>query len=166
MTPDDIRKVALGFEGVSEVDHWGRPAFRTRKRIFAVIRPDGLWLYLPEERKEFLFEADPKAFVRYMWGKHPEIIVQTDRVSKKELAALLREAYESALPPPKPAKKEGRPQPPIFCHCAQTRALTILCAASAANPSVANCSSRSARSCPLEWDAPSASDDALCAGRS
>ena len=109
MTPDEIRKVALAFEGVSEIDHWGRPAFRTKKRIFAVIRPDGLWLYLPEERKEFLFEADPKTFVKYMWGKHPEIIVQTDRVSKKELTALLREAYENALPPPK--KEGGRSRP-------------------------------------------------------
>ena len=103
ITPDDIRKLALGFEGVGEVDHWGRPAFRTRKRIFAVIRPDGLWLHLPEERKEFLFEADPQAFVKFMWGKRAEIIVQPERVSKKELAVLLREAYEHALP----QKKEG-----------------------------------------------------------
>jgi hypothetical protein len=105
--PEDIRKLALAFDGATEVDHWGRPAFRTKKRIFAVIRPGGLWLYLPEERKEFLFEADARAFVKYMWGKHPEILVQTDHVSKKELAALLREAYENALPPAKPAKKEG-----------------------------------------------------------
>ena len=78
--------------------------------------PGWLWLYLPEERKEFLFEADPKAFVKYMWGKHPELIAQPDRISKKELAALLREAYEAALPPPKkergprgPAAKRKRP---------------------------------------------------------
>jgi hypothetical protein len=106
---DSIRETALSFDGAREVDHWGRPAFRTTKRTFAVIRPDGLWLHLPEERKEFLFEADAQAFVKFMWGKHPEIIVQPERVSKKELAALLREAYENALPP----KKEGgrsRPQ--------------------------------------------------------
>lgn len=102
--PDDVRNLALALGGTSEVDHWGRPAFRTTRRIFAVIRPDGLWLHLPEERKEFLFAADAKAFVKYMWGKHPEILVQTDRVSKKELTALLREAYENALPPAKPAK--------------------------------------------------------------
>jgi hypothetical protein len=77
--------------------------------MFAVIRPDGVWLYLPEERKEFLFEADPKAFIKFMWGKHPELIVQPDRISKKELTALLREAYEAALP----EKKEGgRGRPP------------------------------------------------------
>ena len=98
-----IRETALAFDGVREIDHWGRPAFRTSKRIFAVIRPDGLWLYLPEERKEFLFEADPKAFVKFMWGKRAEIIVQPERVSKKELAVLLREAYENTLP----QKKEG-----------------------------------------------------------
>ena len=107
--PEEIRKIALSFDGVSEVDHWGRPAFRTKRRIFAVMRPDGLWLYLPEERKEFLFEADPRAFVKYMWGKHPELIVQPERVSKKELAALLREAYEAALPP---NKEGGRSRPP------------------------------------------------------
>src|SRR5436305_14960491 len=109
-TPDHIRKLVLAFEGATEVDHWGRPAFRTKKRIFAVIRPDGLWLYLPEERKEFLFEADPKASVRYMWGKHPEIIVQTERVSKKELSALLRQAYANALPPSKPVNGARRRQ--------------------------------------------------------
>ena len=104
-TTDEIRAIALAFEGVREVDHWARPAFRTARRMFAVIRPDGLWLYLPEERKDFLFEADPKAFVKYMWGKHPELIAQPDRLSKKELAALLREAYQAALPAPKEPRR-------------------------------------------------------------
>ena len=104
-----VRKIALSFDGATEVDHWGRPAFRTARRIFAVIRPDGLWLHLPQERKEFLFEADSKAFVKYMWGKSAEILVQPERVSKKELERLLREAYEQALPPPK--KEGGRSRP-------------------------------------------------------
>jgi hypothetical protein len=104
-TPADVRKIALALEGVKEVDHWGRPAFRTKKRIFAVIRPDDLYLHLPAERKEFLFEADPATFVKFMWGKTPEIIVQLDRIAKKELAALLREAWDLAAPPYKPAQK-------------------------------------------------------------
>lgn len=104
-----IREIALSFEGTREIDHWNRPAFRTSRRIFAVIRPDGLWLHLPEERKEFLFAADPETFVKYMWGKHPELLLQPERVSKKELTAFLREAYEHALP----AKREGgRSRPP------------------------------------------------------
>ena len=74
--PEDVRKTAMALEGVSEVDHFGRPSWRTKKRIFAVMRPDGLYLNLPQERREFLFEADPKVFVKYMWGKTANVIVQ------------------------------------------------------------------------------------------
>lgn len=97
----DIRKIALALDGVTEIDHFARPAFRTARRIFAVIRPDGLFLQLPGERKEFLFEADPETFVKYMWGKTANVIVQPERVPKKELAALIREAWEFNRPAPK-----------------------------------------------------------------
>ena len=71
-----------------------------------MIRPDGLYLHLPEERKEFLFAADPVTFVKYMWGKRAEIIVQLGRISIKELQTLLREAYEYSLPPVKAQKRK------------------------------------------------------------
>jgi hypothetical protein len=102
----DIRRIALALEGATEIDHWGRPAFRTKKRIFAVVRPDGLYLHLPDERKEFLFGADPKAFVKYMWGKTANVIVQPECISKKELTVLIREAWEFNLPPPPKAKRK------------------------------------------------------------
>jgi hypothetical protein len=110
-TPDDVRKIALALDGVSEVDHFGRPSYRTTKRIFAVMRPDGLYLNLPEERKEFLFNAGPDVFVKYMWGKTANVIVQIAKVSKKELTALIGEAWAHNLPPPKktkPAKPRKR----------------------------------------------------------
>jgi len=107
-TTADIRKIALALEGVTEVDHFARPAFRTTKRIFAVIRPDGLYLNLPDERKEFLFEADPETFVRYMWGKTANVIVQPERISKAELAALIREAWDFNRPAPKKPAKAAR----------------------------------------------------------
>lgn len=107
----DIRKIALALDGVTEIDHFSRPAFRTKKRIFAVIRPDGLFLHLPDERKEFLFEADPKTFVKYMWGKTANVIVQPGRVSKKELAALICEAWAFNLPSsPKATKPKVAPK--------------------------------------------------------
>jgi len=119
-SPNDIRKIALSFEGVGEGDHRGRPAFRTTRRIFAVIRRDGLWLHLPAERKEFLFEADPQAFVKYMWGKSKEILVQPERVSKTELERLLREAYEHAQPP----EKEGGRSRPLKSQTTKPKAAT------------------------------------------
>jgi hypothetical protein len=94
----DIRRIALSFDGVSEIDHWGRPAFRTKKRIFAVVRPDGLNLNLPEERKEFLFAAAPSVFVRQTWGRKAILIAQYENIPKPELALLLREAYEHSGP--------------------------------------------------------------------
>jgi hypothetical protein len=109
-TSADVRKLALALDGVSEIDHWGRPAFRTRKRIFAVIRPDGLFLHLPEERKQFLFEAAPDVFVKFMWGKTANVIVQIAEVSKKELQALIREAWQHATPAAKPAKPRAAPK--------------------------------------------------------
>jgi hypothetical protein len=103
-SPADVRKIALALDGVTEIDHFARPAYRTTKRIFAVMRPDGLYLNLPDERKEFLFTADPKTFVKYMWGKTANVIVQIDSVSAKELKALIGEAWTHNLPPPPKAK--------------------------------------------------------------
>jgi len=97
-TPADVRKFALSLEGVTEIDHFARPAYRTPKRIFAVMRPDGLYLNLDDERKEFLFEADPKVFVKYMWGKRANVIVQIGKIGKRELEALIREAWEKNRP--------------------------------------------------------------------
>jgi hypothetical protein len=108
----DIRKAALALDGVGEIDHWGRPAFRTTKRIFAVLRPDGLFLHLSDERKEFLFEADPETFVKYMWGKRANVIVQFERISKKELEGLIREAWDFNRPPPPKAKAKPKPARP------------------------------------------------------
>ena len=88
------------------------------KRIFAVIRPDGLFLHLPDERKEFLFEAAPDTFVKYMWGKTANVIVQLGKIGKRELEGLIREAYDASLPPAKPKRpakgkpKDGAASPP------------------------------------------------------
>ena len=87
-TAADVRKCALALDGVDEVDHWGRSAFRTKKRIFAVMRPDGLYLHLTEERKQFLFEAAPEVFVRFMWGKTANVIVRIAEVSAMIAAAV------------------------------------------------------------------------------
>ena len=108
-TAAEIRKTALALVGVTEVDHFGRLSFRTKKRIFAVVRPDGLYLHLPDERKEFLFEADPKTFVKFMWGKRSNVIVDLKRIGKRELDALIREAWENAKPLAKsPVVKRGK----------------------------------------------------------
>jgi len=103
-TASDVRKIALGLDGVSEVDHWNRPSYRTKKRIFAVMRPDGLYLDLPEEANQFPSQAASEVFVRFMWGKTANVIVQIAKLPRRELEALVREAWQNARPPAKPAK--------------------------------------------------------------
>lgn len=110
-TAADVRKFALSLEGVTEVDHFGRPSFRTKKRIFAVVRPDGLNLMVPDERKEFLFNAAPDVFVKKMWGKRSYMVVQLCKIAKSELEGLIREAHEAAMPsakPRRPAKAKAK----------------------------------------------------------
>ncbi|HEY0299860.1 MAG TPA: MmcQ/YjbR family DNA-binding protein [Rhizomicrobium sp.] len=111
-TISDVRKIALALDGVAAVDHFGRPSYRTKKRIFAVMRPDGLFLHFPDERKEFLFAADPKVFVKYMWGARPNVIVQIDKIDRRELEALIREAWAfSSAPAKKPsARRAAKPR--------------------------------------------------------
>ena len=111
ITTAGIRKFVLSLPGVEEMDHFGRPSFRTKKRIFIVVRPDGLNLMVPDERKEFLFQAAPDIFVKKMWGKRPYMLVQLDRIGKADLEDLIREAHAAALPPAKskrPAKAKPR----------------------------------------------------------
>ena len=43
-----------------------------------------------------------------MWGKTANVIVQLPLVSKKELEALIREAWEYSAPAPKRAKTKPR----------------------------------------------------------
>jgi hypothetical protein len=77
-TPADVRKMALSLPGVSEIDH---------------------------ERKEFLFAAHPKVFVKYMWGKRANVIVQIDKIGKRELEALIHESHAINSPSQSASKK-------------------------------------------------------------
>jgi hypothetical protein len=47
-------------------------------------------------------------FVKFMWGKRSNVIVQIDKISKKELEALIREAWEMNRVAPKAKKASAR----------------------------------------------------------
>ena len=95
---DDVRKIALALPGVEEVDHWGVPAFRTKRRIFITLRPSEqkAMFHITEEHQEILFEARPEAFEPLHWGKVTRCFVNLKNVPKRELEALVREAADYA----------------------------------------------------------------------
>ncbi|KRF20055.1 hypothetical protein ASG93_31665 [Paenibacillus sp. Soil787] len=42
VTADEIRSIALSLPETEEHDHWEKPSFRVRSKIYAVIQPDGV----------------------------------------------------------------------------------------------------------------------------
>jgi len=96
----DIRRLALALPGVEEVDHWGVPAFRTKRRIFVTLRPDEqkAMFHLTEEHQEILFEARPEAFEPLHWGKVTRAMLNLKKIPLRELEALVREAADAAAP--------------------------------------------------------------------
>lgn len=109
-TCEDVREIALAVAGVTEVDHWGAPAYRTKRRIFITLRPNEqkAMFHITEEHQEILFEARPDAFEPLHWGKVTRCMVNLKKVPKRELEKLVREAADYAAPPAKkrPAKRK------------------------------------------------------------
>lgn len=105
-----FRELALSHEGAIEVPHMERAAFRTKRRIFATLPPDGETanLLLDAVLQEALCAAQPKVFapVPGGWGRMGYTTVQLARVSEVDLIRVLAEAHERASVPP--AKRARR----------------------------------------------------------
>lgn len=109
-----FREIALSFEGAIEVPHMERAAFRTKRRIFATLPPDGATanLMLELDLQEALCEAKPEAFapVPGGWGRMGYTTVNLRVVSEPDLIQALTEAHARASEPKKKpaAKRAGR----------------------------------------------------------
>jgi hypothetical protein len=100
MTVDDLRALALALPEAEEHDHFGRPSFRVRGKIFAtVLEADGRTnLKLPREEHEALVASDPETFGTVTWGALIRTSVRLDRVDPAELAELVEEAWRGVAP--------------------------------------------------------------------
>lgn len=112
ITAARFRDIALSFEGALEVPHMERAAFRTKRRIFATLPPDGASanLMLDLDLQEALCEALPDAFspVPGGWGRMGYTTVDLRVVSELDLIRALTEAHERASEPKKkPAAKRA-----------------------------------------------------------
>lgn len=103
-----FRKLALSFEGAIEVPHMERAAFRTKRRIFATMPPDGASanLLLDPELQEAVCENLPNAFapVPGGWGRMGYTTVNLRVVSEEELMPVLTESHALASQPKTKAK--------------------------------------------------------------
>jgi hypothetical protein len=118
VTAARFRQIALSFEGALEVPHMERAAFRTKRRIFATLPPDGKSanLLFDLDLQEALCEALPDAFspVPGGWGRMGYTTVDLRAVSVADLTRALGEAHARASEPkskPKASRKGRRGGP-------------------------------------------------------
>jgi hypothetical protein len=100
MEPEDLRALALALPEAEEHDHFGRPSFRVRGKIFATLLVDERRtnLKLPREEHEALVASDPETFGTVTWGSLIRTSVRLDRVDPAELAELVEEAWRTVAP--------------------------------------------------------------------
>jgi hypothetical protein len=109
-----FRELALSFDGTIEVPHMDRAAFRTARRIFATLPPDGASanLLLDPDLQEAVCEMLPKAFapVPGGWGRMGYTTVNLHVVSEADLIRALTEAHARASEPKTRRKTKRAPR--------------------------------------------------------
>ncbi|HET7689953.1 MAG TPA: MmcQ/YjbR family DNA-binding protein [Nocardioidaceae bacterium] len=96
MTPDDVRRLALGLEGAVEAPHHGFPSFR-RRTIFATLPDEGtLNVLLVEERVRDAVAESPGFCAERWWGKKLTAVHVTLADADEQIVAeLLADAWEA-----------------------------------------------------------------------
>lgn len=110
MTPEEVRSVALSFEGTAERDHHGFPSFRTDRRIFATV-PDEetLHVMLPEEDIRAAAAEWPSWGSEKWWGrKLAALRVSLPSCDADVVRELLEDAWRAALPPTRHSSRPNR----------------------------------------------------------
>jgi hypothetical protein len=90
MTPEEYRRIALGFPGAAEGSHMDHPDFRVNRKIFATLwKGDGVVL-LTKEQQKALVKSRPKVFkpVKGGWGRKGLYRRDTTRNPEKRWATL------------------------------------------------------------------------------
>ena len=99
MDAADLRRLALALPEAEEHDHFGRPSFRVRGKIFVTLpEPGRANLKLPREEHEALVASDPETFGTITWGQLIRTSVLLERVGAGELAELVEEAWRGVAP--------------------------------------------------------------------
>lgn len=103
VTAARFKQLCLALAGTSEVPHQERLAYRTPRKIFATLPPDGLTanLLLVPELQAAVVETLPHAFqpVAGGWGRMGYTTVDLRVVDESELVRVLHEAHALASEP-------------------------------------------------------------------
>jgi hypothetical protein len=105
VTATKVRKLALALQDASEAPHFDRAAFRTPRRMFATMGPEGTTMnfMFDLEQQEFWCENEPSAFapVPGGWGKMGCTTCILAKVDETTFRSALNAAHARAMVPPK-----------------------------------------------------------------
>jgi hypothetical protein len=110
MTPDQFRRLALGFPGAVESSHMNHPDFRIGGKVFATLGyPDESWAMVkltPEQQRSFVRES-PLLFrpCKGVWGERGATNIHLRSADKASVKAALHAAHVNARVK---VKKAGR----------------------------------------------------------
>ena len=117
MTPNQFRKIALGFDGAVEASHMKHPDFRAANgKIFATLNEDrtrGMAALTPEQQAE-LIERAPDVFVPAAgaWGRGGSTMIVLAKADQEIVGEALTLAYarvSASTPRTRLAKKSAKP---------------------------------------------------------
>ncbi|HEY0739616.1 MAG TPA: MmcQ/YjbR family DNA-binding protein [Herpetosiphonaceae bacterium] len=99
---ETVRALALALPEVEEHDHWGRPSFRVRNKIFATLWPDEQRAVLKLSRADqsALAQLSPEIFsaVPGTWGEQGSTNVRLERIERGLFQQALYTAWCQVAP--------------------------------------------------------------------
>jgi hypothetical protein len=99
MDEDGLRRIVLALPEAVEADHFGRPSFRVRGKIFVSAVSDGAAnRKLPLEEHAALVRERPDVFGEIVWGRLIRTRVQLAGVDDAELTELVDLAWREVAP--------------------------------------------------------------------
>src|SRR3984885_3097291 len=99
MTPADLRRIALSFEGAEESSHMGSPDFRVGGHIFATLASQdkgyGNLMLTPEQQAAFV-EEQPEVFLPVAggWGRMGATHIRLAAAKEAVLGGALHTAWK------------------------------------------------------------------------
>ncbi|MBS4196936.1 MmcQ/YjbR family DNA-binding protein [Lederbergia citri] len=100
-TVENVRAFVISLPEVEERDHWGKPSFRVRNKIFVTIQEDGTSLIVKttQEDRMVYTELDPSIFsVPTRYSNLNYMVVRLDLISQVELRGLLIKGWSLVAP--------------------------------------------------------------------
>ncbi|TKK67453.1 MmcQ/YjbR family DNA-binding protein [Ilyomonas limi] len=98
ISPEEVKKCALSFEGTDEKPHFHRIAFTVNKRIFATLSYEDKTVNLMFNPQLQVLFCPPSSEVIFPipngWGKKGATTINLDKATKKLVQSALQEAYK------------------------------------------------------------------------